>query len=81
MKEEGKYPIEGMKAIHIGDEADYPTSMFTLPDWPRPYLKSVMIPSGLIKDRVEKMTQDIYKTYRKEQKLTFVIMMTVNLRI
>ncbi len=75
---EEQYPLEEIRAVHIGEDMTYPTSYFSLPDWPLPYLDGVLVPNGLVRDRIAKLAQEIYKVYRAEKRLTFVIMMTVS---
>ena len=78
-KQQQVYPVSEINAVHIWEGTEYPTSFFALPDWPLPYLESVLIPNGMIKDRIEKLAEDIYKAYRTASRLTIVIVMTVYL--
>ncbi len=77
MEPSKEYPLASINAVHIWEGMEYPISFFTLPDWPLPYLESVLVPNGMIKDRIEKLAEGIYKSYRSVPHLTFVIVMTV----
>ena len=72
------YPTKDINAVIIPESYAWPTDMFILPEWAKPFLDSVLIPNGMINDRAEKLAQEIYNTYRDETELTFVVIMSVN---
>ncbi|EQC36483.1 hypothetical protein SDRG_05937 [Saprolegnia diclina VS20] len=50
--------------IYLDDNASYPKEHFLVPAHYLPYVDSVLIPQGLINDRIEKLAQDIRHAYQ-----------------
>ncbi len=71
------YPTKDIKAVLVPEKVAYPTTMFILPEWAKPYLDCILIPNGMINNRVEKLAEEIYQTYHEETELTFLVVMTV----
>lgn len=51
-------------AVHCGDEQSYDPEMFCLPDHYRGCFKSILLPHGLIIDRVDKLADDILRFFQ-----------------
>ncbi|CAK4617033.1 hypothetical protein LEN26_014698 [Aphanomyces euteiches] len=49
--------------IYLADDASFPKEHFLVPNHYSDYIDSVLIPHGLINDRVEKLAQDIRAAY------------------
>nr|CCA19965.1 hypoxanthineguanine phosphoribosyltransferase putati [Albugo laibachii Nc14] len=50
--------------IQISDTASFSVSNFVIPHYCCRYVDSIMIPSGLIRNRIEKIAKDIYAMYK-----------------
>jgi hypoxanthine phosphoribosyltransferase len=50
-----EYPTTGMSCIHIPQEMSFPKEMFLMPDKDYDYMGEVLVPEGLIKNRVDKL--------------------------
>uniref|UniRef100_A0AAV1VAH0 Hypoxanthine phosphoribosyltransferase n=1 Tax=Peronospora matthiolae TaxID=2874970 RepID=A0AAV1VAH0_9STRA len=59
-------PSNPQGVIHLKDDATYDKSQFLVPQHYLDSVESVLIPRGLIEDRVEKLAQDIRYTYKGE---------------
>ncbi|KAI9919724.1 hypothetical protein PsorP6_017303 [Peronosclerospora sorghi] len=52
------------RVIYLTDDITYDKSQFLVPNHYRDSIESVLIPKGLIEDRVEKLAQDIRDSYQ-----------------
>lgn len=57
----------GSSPIEISDSVRYTPDDLLLPKQYHKYIESIIIPNGLLMDRVEKMAYDIRKTYRNRE--------------
>ena len=71
----GEYPAQHLKCIDIPDWFQMPIEMFAVQQYVREWVDYVMIPNGMIQDRVEKLAEDIYRAYRMEKDLTFIVVL------
>jgi len=56
------------KCVRLTDDrTGYGLDMFTIPEHYREYIRTVLIPRGLVKDRITKMAEDIYNDYKGEK--------------
>nr|1FSG_A Chain A, Hypoxanthine-guanine Phosphoribosyltransferase [Toxoplasma gondii RH]1FSG_C Chain C, Hypoxanthine-guanine Phosphoribosyltransferase [Toxoplasma gondii RH]1QK3_A Chain A, HYPOXANTHINE-GUANINE PHOSPHORIBOSYLTRANSFERASE [Toxoplasma gondii RH]1QK3_B Chain B, HYPOXANTHINE-GUANINE PHOSPHORIBOSYLTRANSFERASE [Toxoplasma gondii RH]1QK3_C Chain C, HYPOXANTHINE-GUANINE PHOSPHORIBOSYLTRANSFERASE [Toxoplasma gondii RH]1QK3_D Chain D, HYPOXANTHINE-GUANINE PHOSPHORIBOSYLTRANSFERASE [Toxoplasma go len=60
----GKGRIEPM---YIPDNTFYNADDFLVPPHCKPYIDKILLPGGLVKDRVEKLAYDIHRTYFGEE--------------
>mmetsp|Transcript_10251 Transcript_10251/g.35833 ORF Transcript_10251/g.35833 Transcript_10251/m.35833 type:complete len:247 (-) Transcript_10251:162-902(-) len=51
--------------LHIPDDFGWDIDLFTIPAHYRPYVDKVMLPRGMIKDRVQALARDIRQDYGK----------------
>ena len=57
------YPLDELDAVHIPDDFSFDKSYFMLPETEVDFIQEILIPEGLIKSRIEKLAQKIYKDY------------------
>lgn len=63
-KANGAVGASGLDAMQIDDDLSFPLSHFSIPEHYAADLNSVMIPHGLIMDRIEKLAVDILHAYK-----------------
>lgn len=54
---------DSRRGIYLGDDATMDKEHFLVPNHYKDYIESVLIPAGLIQNRVEKLAQDIRRDY------------------
>ena len=74
MEKEWKIDPE-VKCIMIEDNVSYPADLFSLQKAYRPYISSVMVPQGIISDRIHRMAESVYEFYKDLDNLTFLIIL------
>nr|AGW51293.1 hypoxanthine-xanthine-guanine phosphoribosyl transferase [Sarcocystis neurona] len=65
---------ERKEPMYIADDAFYSASDFIVPSHYKPYIEKILLPHGLVVDRVEKLAMDIHQHYfQKELHLLCVL--------
>eukprot|EP00831_Metopus_contortus_P057081 TRINITY_DN49612_c0_g1_i2.p2 TRINITY_DN49612_c0_g1~~TRINITY_DN49612_c0_g1_i2.p2 ORF type:complete len:198 (-),score=23.83 TRINITY_DN49612_c0_g1_i2:145-738(-) len=60
------------KAVEVHDKKTYPCNMFCLPKWCLEYMDSVLLPGGLVYERIAMLAQEIFKRYQHSPRVTLV---------
>jgi len=71
------YPCKDIDAVFIPGEFKVEVKHMVLPEWAKEYIDYIMLPGGMISDRIEQMAHEIYQIYKDEPELTFLVVMNV----
>uniref|UniRef100_A0A7S3JH00 Phosphoribosyltransferase domain-containing protein n=1 Tax=Euplotes harpa TaxID=151035 RepID=A0A7S3JH00_9SPIT len=78
MDEPKTYSPEGFNCVNITEDMTYDKNLFLMPDEDYEELENILIPEGLIKSRIDKLAQQIYKQYRSNKTNPLQIFVIMN---
>eukprot|EP01053_Blabericola_migrator_P001489 Blabericola_migrator_1__1488@NODE_1394_length_4632_cov_181_340854_g933_i0_p2_GENE_NODE_1394_length_4632_cov_181_340854_g933_i0NODE_1394_length_4632_cov_181_340854_g933_i0_p2_ORF_typecomplete_len269_score40_37Pribosyltran/PF00156_27/9_4e16Pribosyl_synth/PF14572_6/0_00033DUF2808/PF10989_8/0_054_NODE_1394_length_4632_cov_181_340854_g933_i032324038 len=58
------------RGVYISDDQAFPKDLFAVPAYYKPLIDRILIPKGMIVDRIEKMAWDIHQYYTHEHPTT-----------
>eukprot|EP01055_Gregarina_sp_Pseudo9_P002671 Gregarina_sp_Pseudo_9__2670@NODE_2919_length_823_cov_8_853316_g2666_i0_p1_GENE_NODE_2919_length_823_cov_8_853316_g2666_i0NODE_2919_length_823_cov_8_853316_g2666_i0_p1_ORF_typecomplete_len246_score61_16Pribosyltran/PF00156_27/2_8e21Pribosyl_synth/PF14572_6/0_014UPRTase/PF14681_6/0_026PRTase_2/PF15609_6/0_081_NODE_2919_length_823_cov_8_853316_g2666_i025762 len=67
-REEESHCLRGC-GVYIPDDFGFPPEAILTPQYYKPYISRVLLPSGLIEDRINKMALDIWQDYPRDRPL------------
>ena len=64
-----------LEAIDITEQYDFAPNMFTVPERFQPFISSIVLPEGMLKDRWSRLATRILDDFKGQEELHIIVLM------